>query len=157
MALIWNALKEANTMPEIKRKKVEAIGFSKPTITADYRLIQPVDQPPYKPLKHRVNPMFRIKTTLVTIALKTAAKIPERQLWEFISYVLAGIEGKISKAPKWLQLFFFVLDEVLIAIHPNSPGGYAITKEEFKGMIDRAWLRLNHMIKKKQNESRTLR
>jgi len=127
----------------MERKKVQPIGFSKPTITADYGLIQPVDQPPYKPLRHRVNPMFRIKTTLVTFALKTAAKIPERQLWEFISYVLEGIESKIRQAPKWLQLCFFVLHEVMIAIHPSSPGGYAITKEEFHGIIDRAWEKLN--------------
>lgn len=132
----------------MERRKVEPIGFSKPTITADYRLVQPVDQPPYKPTKHSVNPMFRIKTTLVTFALKTAAKIPERQLWEFISYVLEGIESKISKAPKWLQLCFFVLDEIMIAIHPNSPGGYAITKDEFQRMIDRAWEKLNQFNKK---------
>lgn len=139
MELILKDLKEANTMQEIKRKKVEPIGLSKPAVSADYRLIQPVDQPNYKPKRHRVAPMFFIKSKFMQWGISLLATIPEKHIWQFVDTVLDKLATKIQTYPKWVQVAYHLLGHIIAAVHPDSEGGYMITKAEMVELVNHIW------------------
>lgn len=123
----------------MERKKVKPIGFTQPTITANYGLIQPVDQPDYKPKRHRVAPMYFIKSKFMQWGISLLATIPEKHIWQFIDTVLDKLATKITSYPKWVQVAYHLLDHIIKVVHPDSAGGYMITKAEMVELVNHIW------------------
>jgi len=120
----------------IERKKVKPHDFGEPTISWQLKEVQAPPMP-NKDL-HNPSTMTIIKSKIAQWAIGMLATIPEHMLWDIIKKALDRIEAKISTYPKWVQMAYVLLDNLLDAVDPRSPGGRAITKD-FKKIIDDFW------------------
>lgn len=98
-----------------------------------------VYQPNYKPKKHKVAIMYRLKTKIVSWGIGMLSSIPEELVWDFVSKTMDRIQTKTHKLPNWAKTTFALLDLIIDSVNPNSEQGYVISKNELKEIIDRFW------------------
>jgi len=67
------------------------------------------------------------------------ATIPEKYIWEFIDTVMDKLVMRIDSYPKWVRVTYRLLDHILQAVHPDSAGGYMITRGELIDLVQRIW------------------
>lgn len=121
----------------IERKKIKPHDFSEPTISWQLKQV-PVPPMPNKNI-HNPSRMTILKSKIAQWAIGMLATIPEAMLWDIIKKALDRIAVKIETYPKWVRMAYVLLDNLLDAVDPRSPGGRTITKDEFKKIIDDFW------------------
>lgn len=125
----------------IERKKVDPVDFSETTNTWQPAEIKEVIPPPMPDKKlHKPSTMTILKSKIAKWAIGLLATIPESYLYDLIKQIVENLRQRFIDGPRWLRLSIKVLQKIVAAIDPRSPGGRAITKEELKGIIDEVWV-----------------
>jgi len=125
----------------IERKKVDPVDFSETTNSWQPTEIKGVTPPPM-PNKdiHKPSRLTMLKSRIAKWAIGLLATIPEAYLYDLIKQIVENLRQRFIDGPRWLRLSIKVLQKIVNAVDPRSPGGRAVTKEELKGIIDEVWV-----------------
>lgn len=126
-------------MARIERKKINAVGFTSHEVKPQTDHLKTVPVPPKPKHNLKVSRMFSLKQKVLSWGVKLVAVVPEKYIWKFISEVLDRLKDRIENSPSWIKVSFVLLDNIIDALHPDSDGGYMITKEELHQIIEKFW------------------
>lgn len=128
----------AKNQDKVDRQTVHPADFGREPVLADPSKIQPVAAPKPLTTKHKVYPMFSIKSKVIKWAIGALATIPEEYIWDFIQSILAKLQRRFDGRPG-LRKVFEVFSAVLTAVEASSDGGRYITKGEVKKILEKIW------------------
>lgn len=126
-------------MARIERKKINAVGFASKQVKPQTQDLKTVPVPPKPKHNLKVSRMFSLKQKLLSWGVKIVAVVPEKYIWKFISEVLDRLKKRIEDSPSWIKVSFVLLDNIIDALHPDSDGGYMVTKDELHSIIEKFW------------------
>lgn len=135
------------SLKRIPHQAVSPVGFTKKGqwLRPDSEKLQYISAPTYSPKRHRVKFMYRVKARLLKWGIGVLASIPEEMIWQFLSEIVARIEERIDRLPKWARAVVLFLSELLKTLDPDSPGGMRITKAELFMLLNMIWDEINEL------------